>query len=137
MPEGDTKVCDVCGRVFSWRKKWERDWPNVKHCSNQCRRRGRKPVDEQLEHAILELLAGRDAGKSICPSEAAKAVGERSPAPTARGRHEEEPWRELMEPARMAARRLVHAGKVEMTQRGRPVDASTARGPIRIRLAGR
>jgi hypothetical protein len=38
-----------------------------------------------------------------------------------------------MEPARCAARRLVEAGEVEITQRGVVVDPSSARGPIRIR----
>jgi hypothetical protein len=31
-------------------------------------------------------------------------------------------WRELMEPARMAARRLVASGEVEILQQGRVVD---------------
>jgi hypothetical protein len=39
-----------------------------------------------------------------------------------------------MEPARQAARRLVARGAVEITQGGRPVDPSTAKGPIRVRL---
>ncbi|MCC5879020.1 MAG: DUF2256 domain-containing protein [Idiomarina sp.] len=30
------KVCLVCQRPFSWRKKWERDWENVKYCSKRC-----------------------------------------------------------------------------------------------------
>jgi len=42
-------------------------------------------------------------------------------------------WRALMESARRAARRLVVAGRVEITQGGVVVDPSTARGPIRIR----
>ncbi len=42
-------------------------------------------------------------------------------------------WRELMEPARRAARRLVVDGEVEITQRGVVVDPSTAKGAIRIR----
>jgi hypothetical protein len=42
-------------------------------------------------------------------------------------------WRSLMEPARAAARRLVAAGEVEITQGGRVVDPSTADGPIRVR----
>ncbi|NEE30015.1 DUF3253 domain-containing protein, partial [Streptomyces sp. SID7982] len=42
-------------------------------------------------------------------------------------------WRSLMEPARQAARRLVGAGRVEITQGGRPVEPDEARGPIRIR----
>jgi hypothetical protein len=40
-----------------------------------------------------------------------------------------------MEPARRAARRLVAAGTLEITQGGRVVDPSTARGPIRLRRA--
>jgi hypothetical protein len=40
-----------------------------------------------------------------------------------------------MEPARMAARRLVDRGEVEVLQRGRVVDPSTAKGPVRIRRA--
>ncbi|WP_275446948.1 DUF2256 domain-containing protein [Pseudoalteromonas sp. Of7M-16] len=31
-----TKTCPVCKRSFSWRKKWARDWPNVKYCSKRC-----------------------------------------------------------------------------------------------------
>ena len=31
-----TKVCPVCERPFSWRKKWERDWENVVYCSKAC-----------------------------------------------------------------------------------------------------
>ena len=42
-------------------------------------------------------------------------------------------WRELMEPARRAARRLVAAGRLEITQQGRVVDPSTAKGPVRLR----
>ncbi|GIU50926.1 hypothetical protein TUM4249_13570 [Shewanella sp. KT0246] len=30
------KICLVCQRPFSWRKKWKRDWPNVKFCSKRC-----------------------------------------------------------------------------------------------------
>ncbi|MAK94047.1 MAG: hypothetical protein CMQ69_05495 [Gammaproteobacteria bacterium] len=35
LPE---KFCPVCGRPFSWRKKWERDWDRVLYCSERCRR---------------------------------------------------------------------------------------------------
>ncbi|WP_421792662.1 DUF2256 domain-containing protein [Hyphobacterium sp.] len=31
-----SKVCVTCGRPFTWRKKWERDWENVKYCSKRC-----------------------------------------------------------------------------------------------------
>jgi hypothetical protein len=32
-----TKLCPVCQRPFSWRKKWERCWDEVKYCSDKCR----------------------------------------------------------------------------------------------------
>ena len=33
-----SKTCAACGLPFAWRKKWERDWDNVKYCSERCRR---------------------------------------------------------------------------------------------------
>ena len=33
-----SKVCAHCGLPFTWRKKWERDWEQVKYCSERCRR---------------------------------------------------------------------------------------------------
>ncbi|MCG5643485.1 MAG: DUF2256 domain-containing protein [Flavobacteriaceae bacterium] len=34
----DTKICKVCGRPFSWRKKWEKNWEEVRYCSEKCKR---------------------------------------------------------------------------------------------------
>ncbi|TDE85868.1 MULTISPECIES: DUF2256 domain-containing protein [Deinococcus] len=42
--ERPQKVCPVCGLSFTWRRKWERDWENVRYCSDRCRaaaKRGR------------------------------------------------------------------------------------------------
>ncbi|MFA7272878.1 MAG: DUF2256 domain-containing protein [Crocinitomicaceae bacterium] len=33
-----SKTCIVCHRPFSWRKKWEKVWTEVKYCSEKCRR---------------------------------------------------------------------------------------------------
>lgn len=120
-----TKICKTCGRTIEWRKKWEKDWDVVKYCSDACR--GHKPgaSDAALEEAILALLAERGRDKTICPSEAAKVVG---------GKDERRDWEGLMEPARAAARRLVDAGKIVITQSGRVVEPSTAKGPIRLKL---
>jgi len=73
-----------------------------------------------LEGEILSQLARR-APATICPSDVARAVG------SADG------WRDLMDPVRAAAQRLVEAGRVEITQGGVVVDLGSARGPIRIR----
>jgi hypothetical protein len=74
----------------------------------------------EAEQAILDLLAQRDAGKTICPSEAARALGD-------------DAFRPLMPVVRDAARTLAAAGRIEVTQGGEPVDLDTARGPIRLR----
>ena len=116
------KICVSCGRRFSRRRRWTGTWDEVRYCSTACRRRRVSPTDLRLERAILELLEHRARGATVCPSEAALVV-----AP--------DRWRPLMEPARRAARRLVAAGEVEITQGGRVVDPSTAKGPIRVRLA--
>ncbi|WP_162415811.1 DUF2256 domain-containing protein [Cyclobacterium roseum] len=31
------KICPVCGRPFTWRKKWEKNWEQVLYCSDRCR----------------------------------------------------------------------------------------------------
>ena len=36
------KTCVGCGLPFEWRKKWERDWDNVKFCSQKCKSVGAK-----------------------------------------------------------------------------------------------
>lgn len=119
---GASKVCRVCGRPFSWRKRWEKNWDEVRTCSDRCRREGIRPRDRALEYHLLELLARRAPDATICPSEAARIVGE----------DDEELWRPLMEPARRAARRLVAADRVVILQKGRPVDPGAFRGPIRV-----
>ncbi len=32
-----SKICLSCDRPFAWRKKWLRDWDQVKYCSDRCR----------------------------------------------------------------------------------------------------
>jgi hypothetical protein len=32
-----SKLCIVCNRPFTWRKKWEKIWDEVKYCSDRCR----------------------------------------------------------------------------------------------------
>lgn len=109
---------------MEWRKSWARNWYSVRYCSDACRRRKLTATDEALEACILDLLDARAGSATICPSEAARAVGR-------------EGWRDLMEPAREAARRLVARDEVEITQGGHVVDPSTARGPIRVRRVRR
>jgi hypothetical protein len=38
-----TRICQSCGRPFSWRKKWAKVWDEVRYCSNRCRQNRKKP----------------------------------------------------------------------------------------------
>jgi hypothetical protein len=120
MAERAEKPCERCGRTMQWRAKWAKNWDSVKYCSDACRKQRLTAIDTALEDAIVQLLNARARDASICPSEAAQRVGG-------------EDWQRLMEPTRMAARRLVAQEKVQITQGGRVVDPSRAKGPIRIR----
>jgi hypothetical protein len=116
----ESKICAQCGREMTWRKAWAKNWDTVKYCSDKCRRTKNSPTNDPLESAILSLLDMRPDDSSICPSEAARLVGG-------------DDWRNLMEPARNAARRLHDRGTIQITQSGKAVDPSTAKGPIRLR----
>ena len=111
-------TCARCGRIMKPRKNWDRQSEPVKYCSKQCRRLRLRPIDRQLESAMLELLAERPGSSSICPSEVAQSVRPAS-------------WKDILEPSRMAARRLVAQGRVEIVQGA--LGWNTAKGPFRIR----
>jgi len=81
-----------------------------------------RPTGAKIERTITELLEARDPGKTICPSDAARALAG------------EADFRALMEPVRARAREMVDRGDLEITQGGRVVDPASARGAIRLRL---
>ena len=116
----DDKTCASCGRRIQWRAKWANNWDAVKYCSAACRSHGVNATDVRLEETIVTLLNARARDATICPSDAARTIGG-------------EEWRDLMEPARRAARRMVARGDLQITQGGSVVDPSTAKGPIRLR----
>jgi hypothetical protein len=80
------------------------------------------PERARLRALILEPLERRGPGKTICPSDAARALAGQD-------------FRPLMDTVRAAAAELVADGEIEVTQRGEIVDIARARGPIRLRRA--
>jgi len=80
------------------------------------------PSDDDIADAILTLLNERGAGKSICPSEAARRL---CPEPG-------EAWRALMPSVRRGGFVLVERGALAATQKGQAVDPQTLKGPIRF-----
>ncbi|MBP6003177.1 MAG: DUF2256 domain-containing protein [Pyrinomonadaceae bacterium] len=37
-----SKICVSCSRPNTWRRKWLREWDNVKYCSDACRSASKK-----------------------------------------------------------------------------------------------
>jgi hypothetical protein len=81
--------------------------------------------EKRIEAVILGLLEARGVGKTICPSEVARAVA---------GSEERAKWGALMGAVRGVGQRLVGEGKIVVTQKGRVVDGGTAKGAVRFRL---
>lgn len=42
LPE---KICIVCQRSFTWRKKWEKIWDDVKYCSKKCKKNKKSSIN--------------------------------------------------------------------------------------------
>jgi hypothetical protein len=66
LVQSDSKICSSCGRKMNIRKKWEKNWNEVKYCSIECRRNKNNYDFRQL---ILDLLHKRGPHQTICPSE--------------------------------------------------------------------
>ncbi|MFC0384106.1 DUF3253 domain-containing protein [Muricoccus vinaceus] len=79
-----------------------------------------QPDRQIIQDEILRQVSARDAGKSICPSEVARAL-------------RPEGWQPLMGPVRQAAVALARDGRVEVLRKGRPADLDDLRGVIRLR----
>ena len=73
--------------------------------------------DAAIRDAILTLALERGHGKTLCPSEPARALSEN--------------WRDLMPDIRRVASKMP---EIEVRQKGLPVDPLSARGPIRLAL---
>jgi hypothetical protein len=112
-----SKACLSCGRSFDFRRKWASNWDSVKFCSDECRR---NKNNYNYKDAILDLLKTREHPSTICPSDV--LVGEDKKNP------------ELMEHVRRSARLLALENLIEICQKGKPVDISSFKGPIRLRL---
>jgi hypothetical protein len=75
---------------------------------------------DRIEERIRAMVDQRGAGKTVCPSEVARSLAG------------DDAFRPLMPHVREAAAGLAERGEIAVTQKGRAVDARTARGPIRL-----
>ena len=76
--------------------------------------------EERISATIRALLRKR-VDSSICPSEVARIV-----------RGDGDAWRESMGEVRRVAAEMASRGELVATQKGTPVEADNARGPIRL-----
>jgi hypothetical protein len=77
-----------------------------------------------LETVILRLLAERGPGKTVSPTEAARALVGDDP----------KRWGALMQPVRQIAVRLAQEGRLVITRKGKPVDPADFKGVYRLGL---
>lgn len=82
-------------------------------------------MSETIEDLVLRLVRERGAGKTICPTEAAKAAAEQ------RG---EDDWQSRLPGVRDAAVRLATRGAAAIYRKGKPVDPDDFKGVYRIGL---
>ena len=75
--------------------------------------------EDEIEAAMLRLVAERGADKTICPSKVARALSGPRPGK----------WRTLMQPVRHVAMRLAGQGKVSILRKGKPVGDLETRLP--------
>jgi hypothetical protein len=113
----EPKICCSCGRTIEYRKKWEKNWNEIKYCSDECRKNKNK---HDYRDAILALLLQRGPLKTICPSEVLPPEFKQDKL--------------MMEHVRRSARLLAAEDKIEITQSGKVVDPTSFKGPIRLKL---
>lgn len=80
------------------------------------------PTDEDIQTAVLDIVARRGLESSACPSEVARQL-------------QADNWHALMPRVREVAARLALDGKIRVTQRGVVLPPTRPwTGPIRLRL---
>jgi hypothetical protein len=80
---------------------------------------------------ILRHVQARGPGKSICPSEVARAYAEQRRKPT----DPPDLWRSYMNPVRQQAKALARQGHIAILRKGRAVDPhAPIKGVIRLAL---
>ncbi len=82
-----------------------------------------KVAPERIEETILALVEERGPGKTICPSEAARAIA---------GTTNPDEWSRLMGPVRQVAVRMMKQGRIVIRRKGQTVDPDDFRGIYRI-----
>ena len=73
---------------------------------------------------ILDLVAARGGGKTICPSEAARHLAAAAGSP--------DDWRRLLKPVRRVAQALARDGRIAILRKGKPIAPEDLHGLVRL-----
>ena len=76
----------------------------------------------EIEATLLRLVAERGPGRTVDPTEAARALGGDHP----------DGWGPLMQPIRRAAVALAEQGRVVILRKGKPADPRDFKGVYRL-----
>jgi hypothetical protein len=76
----------------------------------------------EIEAAILAMTAEAGPGRTVGPTDVARAL------------HEDSDWNVLMTPVRRAAVKLALAGRIVIYRKGRPADPNDFKGVYRLGL---
>src|SRR2546423_15550855 len=80
------------------------------------------PDRDAIEAALLRLIGERAPGKTLDPTEAARALGGDHP----------DGWGPLMQPIRRVAVALAEQGRIVIVRKGKPVDPADFKGVDRV-----
>ena len=89
------------------------------------------PALDPLAETIFEMATARGSGKSICPSEVARAFAQSRVRPG----DPPDAWRRYLPAVRQQALFLARRGRIVILRKGRPVDPQApVKGVIRLAL---
>lgn len=96
MPRGikkeslPTKICLVCNRPFTWRKKWERCWDEVTTCSKSCNglRKGAKELADRMKNDSIQSSTEDEAAEGVDRSRLERRAAAKAAKALARAKRE-------------------------------------------------
>lgn len=138
-----SKVCVVCNRPFTWRKKWERVWDEVTTCSKSCnaKRRSTNKKDNsetkddnnavntvpssRREQVINSIISDDEDNNSISSS---SSLNERKTAKALARKEHKKAIKQMK-----AERKLKRSGQADPSQYRKPCDVCTKNVDLLIR----
>lgn len=124
-----SKVCVVCNRPFTWRKKWERNWDEVTTCSKSCNSKRKAMSKQQQQQGGIGEFDNEDGGFG---SDTASVSSQSSPVATTDKKALRKQHKEAVK-AKKRERRMKRMGQAPADVGRKPCDLCAARVDLLIR----